>query len=287
MNTIHPLSPFSPGVTLLSAEDPPPVARHEGGSLDWLVVSDHASAQIPLALGQLGLDEADRLSHIGWDIGTRVIGQRIAQRLRCTLIECGFSRLVIDCNRYPTDTASIPAVSGGIRIPGNAELTDADRQARIAEIFKPYQQAISDELNAMQAKGGLPVFISVHSCAADWEGRRRPWEIGISWSHDDRVAKPLLARLGSDEALVVGDNLPYSLDLGVDFTTPENAGRRGLAHVQVEFRQDLVETESEAIKWADVFVDALLGCESVDEWYAEDRSLQQAFLPAASPWLGS
>ncbi|MFL9951679.1 N-formylglutamate amidohydrolase [Paraburkholderia agricolaris] len=287
MNTIHSRSSLSANATLLSEEDPSPVALYRGGNLDWLVVSDHASARVPAALGELGLSDADRFTHIGWDIGTQAIGRRIAQRLRCTLIECGYSRLVIDCNRYPADTASIPAVSGGVRIPGNAGLTDADRQARVDEIFRPYQQAIANELGSMQARGGLPVFISLHSCAAQWGGRTRPWGIGISWSHDARVARPLLARLGTNRELTVGDNLPYSLDLGIDFTTPEHAGRRGLAHVQVEFRQDLVETEADAIRWADIFVDALLDCESIDEWYAEDRSLQQAFLPAPSSWFVS
>lgn len=283
MNTSIPVQ-APPGAALLSPFEPAAAHVERGASKNWFVVSDHASSLIPERLQNLGLSEADRLSHIGWDIGARVIGRRLAQRFECTLVECGYSRLVIDCNRYPEDVAAIPSVSGGIAVPGNLGLNDQQRAARIEEIFKPYQQTVATELDRVQEDGGQPVFISVHSCAAEWNGAKRPWHIGVSWAHDARVASPLLDQLGASCEILVGDNEPYSLDLGIDFTTPEHAVRRGLAHVQIEFRQDLVGSESDALYWADVMVEALLECRSESGW-GENVAQLLDYLPAPTTWL--
>ncbi len=55
----------------------------------------------------------------------------------------------------------------------------------------------------------------------------------------------------------MGDNVPYDLDPAVDFTTPFHAIRRGLRHLQVEFRQDLIATAVTQREWAARFAQAL------------------------------
>lgn len=273
--------------SMLRPEDPSPVSVKPGRSLKWFVISDHASETIPTQLGNLGLTEEDRLSHIGWDIGAKATAARIAQRLEATLIECGFSRLVIDCNRYPDDELAMPIESGGIIIPGNATLSKADRAARVQEIFIPYHQTIAAEIDKIEAAGGIPVILSIHSCTNQWEGKSRPWELGISWSHDARVAQPIINALNQREDLIVGDNLPYSLDIGIDFTTPEHAIRRGLAHLQIEFRQDLISDPADASRWADIFVDALLASEPNAQNIQSaqsDGTASEATIPLDNPW---
>ena len=59
------------------------------------------------------------------------------------------------------------------------------------------------------------------------------------------------------EGLIVGDNEPYAIDIGIDYTVPEHAMRRGLPHLQIEFRQDLIADAIGAERWAGVFADAL------------------------------
>ena len=61
---------------------------------------------------------------------------------------------------------------------------------------------------------------------------------------------PLLEALRAEPALVVGDNQPYSAREPAGYTVRHHAERRGLAHVAVELRQDLVAEEAGAAEWA-------------------------------------
>ena len=54
----------------LAPDEPPAygVVNPDGGS-PYVLLCEHASPRIPRRLGDLGLPEAERLRHIGWDIG--------------------------------------------------------------------------------------------------------------------------------------------------------------------------------------------------------------------------
>ena len=166
-----------------------------------------------------------------------------------------YSRLVIDANRYPHDPASMPTVSDGTDIPGNVDICPAERHRRTQEIFRPYHDRISAELDAL---GDDAFLLSVHTMTEKPSlGTARAEEIAISWCDDAPSATAALAVLQHDAGLIVGDNTPYAVDHGEDFTTPEHAVRRGLRHIQVEFRQDLVAERSGAEAWAERFAPAL------------------------------
>jgi predicted N-formylglutamate amidohydrolase len=60
---------------------------------------------------------------------------------------------------------------------------------------------------------------------------------------------------------VVGDNQPYALSDSSDFTVPIHAERRGIAHVEIEVRQDLIADESGQAAWADRLAAVLLSAE--------------------------
>lgn len=237
----------------------------QGGDPGWFVVCDHASNYIPPALSQLGVADADLQRHIAWDIGADWIARRLAQRLSATCVLANYSRLLIDCNRYPDAQTAVPAISDHTAIPGNTGLSAAQRQARVQGIFRPYHAAVDAALRACLAACDAPVFISVHTCSPSMNEVWRPWHVGIGWMRDTRTATPLLEALRQQAGVEVGDNEPYDLDIDYDFTTPQHAMTRGLAHVQVEFRQDLVQTREQAERWADRFFDALMQARR-DDW---------------------
>ncbi|HVW70739.1 MAG TPA: N-formylglutamate amidohydrolase, partial [Steroidobacteraceae bacterium] len=106
------------------------------------------------------------------------------------------------------------------------------------------------------------------------------------WSRDARISAPLIKNLRGQPGVTVGDNLPYALEVGADFTTPEHAMARGLAHVQIEFRQDLVAGPDEATRWADLLHDALLAVESKASWHRREYYLEPADnIRGADAWL--
>jgi len=48
----------------------------------------------------------------------------------------------------------------------------------------------------------------------------------------------------------VGDNAPYRVSDATDYGIPVHAERRGLAHVEIEIRQDLITGEAGQAEWA-------------------------------------
>jgi predicted N-formylglutamate amidohydrolase len=236
---------------------PPFTAISGDYSRGLLVICDHASNAIPPDLHGLGLSTADLQRHIAWDIGAARVSALLAARFKLPAILAGVSRLVIDCNRDPADPASIPSEVDRTPIPGNAHLTVWDRAERMSRWFVPYHNAIEAMMTAALASARDPVVLSVHSMAPELGGQLRTWPVALSSHEDKRLATPMLAALRKRVGFLVGDNQPYALDPAEDYTVPVHAMRRGLRHLQVEFRQDLIASDQGAAKWAALFGDAL------------------------------
>lgn len=165
---------------------------------------------------------------------------------------------MIDCNRDPTAPDAIPEVSDGTPIPGNTGLTAADREARIAAIHAPYQQAIADRI----AGRAETILISLHSFTPEMDGFVRPWDVGVL--HDGRndgFARAVLARLGALPGIVVGNNEPYRMD-AIDHTVPRHAfatdpSAFGLPYVELEVAQRRLIEPGGIAAWCEFLAEAL------------------------------
>jgi predicted N-formylglutamate amidohydrolase len=71
------------------------------------------------------------------------------------------------------------------------------------------------------------------------------------YERDARLAAPLLSLLRAEPGLSVGDNAPYSMSLDTDFTMATHAIGRGLLHVELEIRQDLITEDAQCAVWAE------------------------------------
>jgi predicted N-formylglutamate amidohydrolase len=196
--------------------------------------------------------------HIAWDIGAADVAIRLAAALDAFAILQTYSRLVIDCNRRPGIPASIVRISESTRIPGNEIVTIEAAAAREREIFRPYHDRIRTELDTRQAQGRPTILISVHSFTPRFHGKQRPWHAGVLYNRDARIASELLRFLRAEPGLVIGDNEPYSVGDTTDYTIPEHGERRGLPHVGIELRQDLISAEAGQSEWAERLARALV-----------------------------
>lgn len=236
---------------LLAPGDPPAVEFFRAeGKAPVLLTCDHASRRVPHRLRSLGLDAATLAQHIGWDIGAAAVTRALAERLDAPAILAGYSRLVVDCNRALEDPTSIPAVSDGIAVPGNRDLAPEMRAGRVDALFRPYHAAIEQALDAFAQRGVHPAVLSIHSFTPMMNGIARPWHVGILWDKDPRIPVPVLAALRADPAIVVGDNEPYSAREPAGYTVRTHAVGRGLPHLAVELRQDLIAEDAGALGWA-------------------------------------
>lgn len=224
-----------------------------GGASRFVFLCDHASNHVPAELGGLGVAVEELERHIGFDIGAAGVTEVLSEYFDAPAILCGVSRLVIDCNRQLDAHDLIPEVSDGTVIPGNLGLDAAARSARIERWFRPYHDAVEAVL--VEREGS--VVVSIHSMTPTLRGVARPWQIALSSYVDRSLAEPVLAALRAPGDVVVGDNQPYDLDPAVDYSVPYHAMRRGLPHVQVEFRQDEVADADSQRRWALRFAAAL------------------------------
>jgi predicted N-formylglutamate amidohydrolase len=237
---------------LLDADEPgPAVLTNEAGKSVFFLACDHAGRAFPRRLGRLGLAEPDTYRHIAWDIGAAEVGRRLSAALDATLITQTYSRLVIDCNRDPAVPSSIPEISEDTDIPGNRNLGEAERAARRDAIFVPYHRQITTALDRRQTQARASVLIALHSFTPVFRNLSRPWHVGVLFNRDAGLARPLLGLLRAEGDLVVGENEPYRVTDLTDYTVPVHGERRGLPHVEIEIRQDLIADAAGQAAWAE------------------------------------
>ena len=228
-----------------------------------LLVCEHASSYIPTALNDLGLSSEARYAHIAWDIGAADLAHALSRQLNAPLVTAGVSRLVYDCNRPLEDPSATPASSEVFDVPGNRALTPAQRRQRFDEIYLPFEQMISQQVDKLSqqlsepagiaAEWQLPLLVSVHSFTPVYHRVTRQAQIGLLHDEPDtspaghcqrsRLAETLNAAAGaaaSGSALQVALNVPYSAADGVMHTLQVHARPRELDHVMIEVNNALI-----------------------------------------------
>ena len=225
---------------LLAEDEPAPfVVRNPESTAPILLVCDHASRRFPRALGTMGLDPFARRCHLALDIGAGQLTDELAKRLGATAVLCGYSRLIVDCNRQLMDPGAFLEYGDGVVVPGNKNLHKQEKTQRADAIYWPYHNAIQAQIERFKGQGIDPVFVSIHSFTPVMNGESRTWEMGILWDQDRVTAEVFISGLRG-AGYLVGDNEPYSGKAPQDFTIDHHAEPIGLPHVGVEIRQDLI-----------------------------------------------
>jgi predicted N-formylglutamate amidohydrolase len=142
----------------------------------------------------------------------------------------------------------MPEISEHTAIPGNVGLSHEAKAARVAEIFTPYHDRIRALLDARAER--RTVLVAMHSFTPSFKGESRAMHVGMLYNKDARLARILLDLLRREGDLVVGDNAPYAITDNSDYGVPTHGEKRGLAHVEVEIRQDLIATSDGQLDWA-------------------------------------
>lgn len=236
---------------LLDLDEPPPYGViNPDGTSDLLLLCEHALPRIPRRLHHLGLPKAERLRHIGWDIGALALARDLSVRLDAALFHTGYSRLVVDCNRPLDNPSLMPEVSETTVVPGNRDLDAAERAQRLEVLFHPFQSAVSRRLDLRQAEGKRTFVVGVHSYTPIYKGVARPWHAGILYAGATEFAGRLRHALAQEGALVIGDNEPYRIDED-DYTVPVHGDARGLPALLIEVRHDLIASAQGVAEWAE------------------------------------
>ena len=226
--------------SLLSPSEPSPFyIQNAVSEHPVLLICDHASCRFPESLGDMGLDPFARRCHLAIDIGAGALTECLSDSLGVTAVLAQYSRLIVDCNRELLDPGAFLEYGDGIIVPGNRSLSRADKEARADAIYRPYHNAIDQQIKRLMSIGPPPAFISVHSFTPVLNGESRPWQVGVLWDKDSRLSDIFIEEFRA-AGFITGDNEPYSGKAPQDYTIDHHAEPIDLPHVGIEIRQDLI-----------------------------------------------
>ncbi|WP_370286703.1 N-formylglutamate amidohydrolase [Pseudooceanicola nanhaiensis] len=214
----------------------------------WLVTCDHAANTVPdfVGGGSLGLPQADMSRHIAYDPGAAEVTLALAEALDGPAILSNFSRLVIDPNRGEDDPTLLMKLYDGSIIPANRHAGPEELERRLDACYRPYHAALA----GLAARRDDTVLLSIHSFTPQLRGRPpRPWQVGVLYGRDERLAQALLTRLRQEPDLCVGENEPYGGHLPGD-AVERHAIDHGRPNVLIELRNDLIATPEGQRAWA-------------------------------------
>ena len=216
------------------------------GTAPLLLICEHASNHVPPAYASLGLSAGDLARHIAWDPGALPVAQALARHLDAPLIFANVSRLVIDLNRLPGVSDSIPQISETTPIPGNLDLTPSAAKTRAEAFYHPFHQVLEDLAEARR-----PVaLISIHSFTPVYKGIGRAWHAGVITDQKCLLGARILAALKTDPAVVADLNVPYAPSDRVYHTLDRHARAHRAMTAMVEIRNDLICDASGQRDWA-------------------------------------
>lgn len=221
--------------------------ENANGQSPILLVCEHASHALPPKFGSLGLDIKALTSHIAWDPGAMGVALGLAKALDAVLVAGTISRLIYDCNRPPSSPTAIPQQSELYIIPGNRDLSPANRQWRISQVYERFHQALRKELDRRATPA---IIVTLHSFTPIFHGQVREVELGILDGGDRRLPQALIEHL-TDSPFIVRANEPYGPQDGVAYTLQEHGIKRGLLNVMLEIRNDLIREEADQEAMAD------------------------------------
>ena len=228
---------------ILSKSEPPAFTQKLSKSNSrFLVVCDHYSNRIPKSLKTLGLSDRQLNSHIAWDIHISRIANGVVQKMDANLIFTNYCRLVADYNRSLEDPDVIIAVSDGVSVEANRNISKKERDSRISELYTCYHNQIEKLISSIEEKGKQPIALSLHSYCPKLklETKPRKWHLGSMWGVDGRLSKLFESFCKQKTDFVFGDNLPYSGKDLADFTIDSHFEGR-YPYLCLEIRHDVIE----------------------------------------------
>lgn len=212
-----------------------PTLHNAEGRSRLLLTCEHASPSIPKPYRDLGLGPDEVHDHIGWDVGASLLTQELSSLLDAIAVLSSVSRLVVDCNRQITDDDLIPEQSHGVRIPGNANLSEGERGYRLDAFYHPYHEKI----DRAAEKGGARMLLSVHSFTPSLAGVSREFDAGVLFDDFQGVADSF-ARCLSEAGLTVRMNEPYSGLDGLIFSARHHGRKNAIPYLELEVNNRLL-----------------------------------------------
>lgn len=225
----------------------------------FVFICEHASQRVPSPLEVAPSDRPWLDMHWGFDIGAQIMTEVLVERLGAVAVLANFSRLVIDPNRGLDEAGLIPQAVEGYPLSFNAELSAAEQARRVKNLHAPYHHTVDALLTHRISRQPNTVLISVHSLTPDYMGSVREMELSVMYDEHERAGESLAAGL-AHAGLITAVNKPYSGREGLMYSAHRHSQAHGCVALQIETRQDLIDTNARAQAMALKILSVIEGC---------------------------
>lgn len=220
------------------------LAGDPGAGGPFLFTCEHATNELPEWQPDAG-ERAILAEHWGWDIGAAELTRALAGLTRSPAVLSRFSRLVCDPNRDPAEPGFVVERVEGRNLAWNRGVDDAERRRRRERYFDPYHDAIDRALRARRGAPGEVRLCAVHSFTPVYLGEVRPMEVGVLFDAHDEHAWRLEGALAA-QGFAAALNAPYSGKDGLIYSARRHGRAHGLVYLELEVRQDLIDSPEKA-----------------------------------------
>jgi predicted N-formylglutamate amidohydrolase len=210
----------------------------------FLFSCEHATNELPEWRAEAE-EHALLADHWGWDIGAADLTRELAGLTGSCAVLSRFSRLVCDPNRDPEEPSFVVEAILGHALSWNRAVGPAERRRRRERYFDPYHDAIDRALRARRSVGSEVRLVAVHSFTPVYLGHPRPMEVGVLFDAFDEHAWHLEGALAA-EGFAAALNAPYSGKDGLIYSARRHGRAHGLVYLELEVRQDLIDTPAKA-----------------------------------------
>jgi len=206
-----------------------------------VVTCEHASAAVPPSLrAALGNAGRRRHGHRAFDRGAAALARSLAARLDAPLVLGTVSRLVVNLNRSPHNSAVFSECTR--RLPRTR------RDGLLRELHAPHWLAVERAVRAAREKAGIVVHLGAHSFVPMLHGRRRAFDVGLLYAPSRRRETRLcrewrVALLRREPWLHVRMNQPYrGVADGLTTALRRRLPARAYLGIEVEVNQALLRS---------------------------------------------
>lgn len=205
-----------------------------------VITCEHASSRVPPPLCPTIEDREWLATHYGFDIGAAEVVRELARRTNSLGILAQFSRLVCDANRHASHPEWICLEIEGYAPSFNRHLDSSERIRRRRTYYDPYHEAV-DRLLALHDPDDV-LLVAVHSFTPRLGQEVREMEIGVLFDQHESLARDLARLIGEQTGYHTALNQPYSGFDGMIYSVCRHGQELGVPYLEVEVRQDLVDT---------------------------------------------
>lgn len=210
-----------------------------------LLTCEHAGNRIPEWLEVPPDERAWFDTHWGYDPGAAAVARAVARELETQVVLGEFSRLVCDPNRpLAAETWIRETVEDGQPLSFNQGIADDERLLR-EELWHRYHSTVDETIRRALAAGKAPLLFSVHTMTHLYVGHSRDMELAVLFSDFAPMAEAFATRLES-HGFIVARNEPYSGYEGLIYSVERHGRTHRLPFLEIEVRQDLLDTRGNA-----------------------------------------